>query len=84
MACSLQVGVGRAGPYRLGRRVIDPDVRPREGPVEGGHMDALLGGVQQLQPGLGQGLGRWAAGCRGQVLGDALHKDKPAGRAPGA
>lgn len=41
-------------------------------------MDTLPGGVQQLQPGLGQGLGRRAAWCRRQVLGDAFHEDKPA------
>lgn len=40
-------------------------------------MDALLGGVQQLQPGLGQWLGGRAASCRWQVLRDAFHKDKP-------
>ena len=76
---------GRPGPrsYRPGRRVIDPDVRPREGPVEGGHVDALLGGIQQLRPGLGEGLGRRAAGRGGQVLRDAFHKDKPAGGAQG-
>lgn len=42
-------------------------------------MDTLPGGVQQLQPGLGQGLGRRAAGRVGQVLGDALHQKQPAG-----
>lgn len=41
-------------------------------------MDALLGGVQQLQPGLGQGLGGRTAHHRRQVLRDALHEDKPA------
>lgn len=67
------------GLARLGRRVVDPDVGPREGPVEGGHVDALSGGVQQLHPGLGQGLGGRAACCRSQVLGNALHEDEPAG-----
>lgn len=44
-------------------------------------MDTLLGSVQQLQPGLGQGLGPRAAGRRWQVLGDAFHEDQPAGGA---
>lgn len=76
-------GSGPRATHRLGRRVVDPDVGPREGPVEGGHMDALSGGVQQLHPGLGQGLGSRAACCRPQVLGDALHEDEPAEGAPG-
>lgn len=46
-------------------------------------MDALSGGVQQLHPGLGQGLGSRAACCRPQVLGDALHEDEPAEGVPG-
>lgn len=46
-------------------------------------MDALSGGVQQLHPGLGQGLGGRAACCRSQVLGNALHEDEPAEGVPG-
>lgn len=74
---------GARATHRLGRRVVDPDVGPREGPVEGGHVDALSGGVQQLHPGLGQGLGGRAACYRSQVLGDALHEDEPAEGVPG-
>lgn len=80
-ARSLRVRGGVA--HQLGRRVIDPSVGPREGPVEGGHVDTLPGGVQQLQPGLGQGLGRRAARCRRQVPGDAFHEDEPAEEVPG-
>jgi hypothetical protein len=43
-------------------------------------MDAFLGSVQELQPGLDQGLGRWAASCKWQVLRDAFHKDEPGER----
>lgn len=68
----------------MGRRVVDPNVGPCEGPVVGSHVDALLGSVQQLHPGLGQGLGRRAASCKPQVLGGAFHEDQPAEAASGA